>query len=340
MVDAVNFNDARGITFSPDGNNLYVVSHSDMYNTSTNERIPTDTMTYFERKSRCQDCIVKVVEGNGLDVDDDKPGKWLGYHFNVSRTIVAYTITVAVPTTSNGVLTTQDVPGQWVVEGARDDNKDSSWIKYEDRKLDKTGWVVLDDSHKYESLFTHNERGKKVNENNGNYEYNRWACPGYTTTSYGSWKHRQYFYTCAKWRKKTFYLPRTTMGNYHRFRLRFLSSSYIFPEYNIYSLNFWEKLPDMNPGLAIKGRACLGLKDQDPRMNRIRGTVIFNAATVNMKTKYDVRFNLFLETVTHPLLICTNFSFSVFLFYCLIVLSPSAATSTIILGNKSSSHLG
>ena len=120
----------------------------------------------------------------------------------------------------------------------------------------------------------------------------------------------------------------------------FLSSSYIFPEYNIYSLNFWEKLPDMNPGLAIKGRACLGLKDQDPRMNRIRGTVIFNAATVNMKTKYDVRFNLFLETVTHPLLICTNFSFSVFLFYCLIVLSPSAATSTIILGNKSSSHLG
>ena len=80
----------------------------------------------------------------------DEYTKWIGYHFNESKKIVAYTLTIRQSSTN-------DVPGQWVVEGANDKNADNVLTAYEDRSIDRTGWVVLDSSNMFESMYTMND---------------------------------------------------------------------------------------------------------------------------------------------------------------------------------------
>ena len=238
-------------------------------------------------------------QASGQKAENDK---WLGYHFNVSRAIVAYKINIDTPfdrttgSSSPQIGERGDVPGQWVVEGARDDHLDGDSTKYDERKLDRNGWVVLDDSHAYEALYTSGEVGPTSCRSSCN--NNGWTCPN---SNYNNQKGVELRYTCKKHRRKTFSLPKTSTGLYHRYRLRFMSSSTDgAPDWTqkIYRLELWEKVPTTLGTASIKGRACLGMEDKDKRINRVSGILTFNAATVNMTTKYDPPPNLFWGTNT------------------------------------------
>ena len=383
------------------------------------------------------------------NVDVPSSEKWIGYHFNESKKIVAYTLTIRQSSTN-------DVPGQWVVEGANDKNADNVLTAYEDRSIDRTGWVVLDSSNMFESMYTMNDNdwipfsskyprisgtGKldfdyakgdlleelsitqgqisklsqqnvgyafdthlihegiettvqwtvdqdynpsgqqysnhkmigfshgynkgdnkngikygleamsqapgrssdvKVLETNslkkssvgmfghnsetvfeikmradGHVEYRFYPVIQYGTSSmdtstawyvsaepntewpmyvaatiqYGTISNIEYVNpTTVNARTKTFHLPRSSLGFFHRYRLRFLSSSTDnLPDWkqDIYELMLLESKTESKMDGAMTGRACLGMSDKDPRHQRMRGIVTFDASRVNMSTKYD-----------------------------------------------------
>ena len=226
-------------------------------------------------------CVPKRrLLGNPAAPRDDR---WLGYHFNSTEKVVGYTVGIYTRDVDSGISYNKDVPGQWVFEGARDknmlSNTETSTVPYSDRLLNDDGWVVLDDLHQYDAaMYTYKPFSYTQCGHDG------WACPYYTNrhSTHGGGRYYQ------KQRVKTFAIPQTSVNAYHRYRIRFISSSTDNApqwEAKIWRFQLLKKSPVLGAN-NILGRACLGMSDFDGRINRIRGTVLFDAANVKMVDKY------------------------------------------------------